>query len=371
MPPLQLSESIKSAALDIGFDWCGICPAVAPPGLDRFHQWLESGYHGEMEYLASRKHAYAHPKHVLDGVRSIVMLATGYDSVAPKPLTPGSGRVSRYAWGQGDYHDLIHQRLRLLKEQVLRWQPDASVRGVVDTAPLMEREFAVLAGLGWQGKNTLLLNKQVGSWFFLAALLLDLELPYDPATLTDHCGTCRACLDACPTNAFVQPYLLDATRCISYLTIELRGPIPGELRKPMGHWVFGCDVCQDVCPWNRKSEPSHCQAFFPAENMNPFELRDLFRMDDTQFRARFRKTPLWRPRRRGLLRNAAIVLGNQSDPASIPALILGLGDPEPLVRGAAAWALHQFQDPRAKTALRERLAIETDSQVRQELSGEV
>ncbi len=222
----------------------------------------------------------------------------------------------------------------------------------MDTAPLLEREFAQLAGLGWIGKNTLLLNKQLGSWFFLAALLTDQELDYDEPHVADHCGTCRACLDACPTGAFVEPYVLDARRCISYLTIELRGPIPDNLRSGVGDWLFGCDICQDVCPWNHRAPASPEAAFAPLEDMNPVvELAALFALDDAAFRERFRHTPLWRAKRRGLLRNAAIVLGNRPHAAAIPALIRGLNDPEPLVRGASAWALHRYADLRAEAAL--------------------
>ena len=189
--------------------------------------------------------------------------------------------------------------------------PEARVRGVVDTAPLLEREFAQLAGLGWVGKNTLLINRHEGSWFFLAALLTDIELVYDASQETDHCGICRACLDACPTAAFPRPYVLDASRCISYLTIELRDAVPDELRPGIGEWVFGCDICQDVCPWNSRSPVSQHAEFLPVGDRNPIDLIGLFDLDEAAFRERFRHTPLWRPRRRGILRNAAIVLGNR------------------------------------------------------------
>ncbi len=365
MNPSESAQSIKNAARAAGFDWCGICPAVPPPGLERFHQWLASGYHGEMQWLENRRTAYANPQSVLEGARSIVMLALGYSSRPAAQASAGQGRVSRYAWGTRDYHDVIHQRLRWFRESVEKILPGATVRGVVDTAPLLEREFAVLAGLGWQGKNTLVLNRNAGSWFFLAALLVDVELEYDAPNQSDHCGTCRACLDACPTDAFVAPNLLDATRCISYLTIELRGPIPVELRQPMGDWVFGCDVCQDVCPWNRRAPETGVADFHPVDELNPIELGELFSLDDEEFRTRFRKTPLWRARRRGILRNAAIVLGNQAARDSIPALTLGLNDFEPLVRGASAWALGQIDD--CNSALRERLDLETENEVIEEI----
>ncbi len=264
---------------------------------------------------------------------------------------------------------MIRQRLDALADALLKLAPHARVRGVVDTAPLLEREFAQLAGLGWIGKNTLLLNKQAGSWFFLAALLTDCELTPDAPHETDHCGTCRACLDACPTEAFVDAYVLDARKCISYLTIELRGPIPQPLRSGMGDWLFGCDVCQDVCPWNHRAPQSTVAEFAPAAGMNPVDPAELFELDDEQFRRRFRHTPLWRSKRRGILRNAAIVLGNRRDPATLPALAQALADVEPLVRGAAAWRVGQFQLAEARQLLVARQAVETDPDVLAEIAA--
>ena len=362
-----LTEELKREALDLGFQSVGICPAVAPSGVVRFRQWLESGYAGEMHYLADRAEAYEHPRHVLDGVRSLILLTMNYNTPRPQDRPAGTGRVSRYAWGSADYHDVIHASLKRLVKWLQLRVPGSRARGVVDTAPLLEREFAQLAGLGWVGKNTLLLNKHAGSWLFLAALLTDLELPYDEPHRADHCGRCRACLDACPTDAFVQPYVLDATRCISYLTIELRSPIPESLRSGMGDWVFGCDVCQDVCPWNHRTPVSARPEFQPDCQTDPLDLASLFDLDEEAFRRRFRKTPLWRAQRRGLLRNAAIVLGNQPTAQGTRALCQGLSDDEPLVRGACAWALGRQNDPVAETALRLRLADEPDSEVRLEI----
>lgn len=366
--PTTLTESIKAAAHALGFPLVGVTPAITPGGIDRFREWLAAGYAGEMKFLADRADAYAHPQSVMAGVRSLVLLALPYRNVAPQPIDAGQGRVSRYAWGTSDYHDLIHDRLKQLAAQVQALSPGAAVRGVVDTAPLLEREFAQLAGLGWIGKNTLLLNKEWGSWFFLAALLTDAELDYDAPFTADHCGTCRACLDACPTDAFVAPQVLNASRCISYLTIELRGPVPRELRAGIGDWLFGCDVCQDVCPWNHKAPVTSEPALQPREDANPVDLLELFALDDDAFRTRFRKTPLWRSKRRGLLRNAAIVLGNQRDERSLPALVRGLSDVEPLIRGACAWALGQLGGEVAISALRERFTLENEEIVREEIT---
>lgn len=365
--PSTLTHSLKEAAQRLGFLHVGVCPAVTPTGIDAFRDWLAAGYAGEMQYLEERADAYADPGKVLAGARSIVMLTLPYRTDAPQPTVAGQGRVSRYAWGEVDYHDLIHDKLKALKREFQQLAADADVRGVVDTAPLLERDFANLAGLGWIGKNTLLLNKHAGSLFFLAALLTDVELEYDQPHAASHCGTCTACLDVCPTDAFVQPHVLDATRCISYLTIELRGPIPRDLRPGLGEWVFGCDLCQDVCPWNRKAPQSEEKQFLPQRGNNPLDLIELFDLDDETFRQRFRKSPIWRPRRRGLLRNAAIALGNRPLPAAIPALIKGLNDEEPLIRGAAAWALGRYGCETSLRALLERQSQETDSDVREEL----
>lgn len=365
---MSLTAIIKAVAAAEGFTLAGVCPAVTPAGIGRFDEWLAAGFAGEMNYLADRRAAYEHPRHVLFGVRSIVMLGMNYFTGKAIAAGEGQGRVARYAWGDADYHDVIHARLKRLSAVVQQHAPAARVRGVVDTAPLLEREFAQLAGLGWVGKNTLLLNKTQGSYFFLAALLTDLELDYDEPFVADHCGTCRACLDACPTNAFPQPYVLDASRCISYLTIELRDEIPLELRAGVGDWLFGCDVCQEVCPWNHRAEPTPELSFAPRASLNPVDLVALLNLDDAAFRAMFRHTPLWRSKRRGILRNAAIALGNRPTSVALSALSHGLRDEEPLIRGACAWALGRYVEPSAKLALREQLTRESDAAVSEEIA---
>ena len=368
----QLTQSIKSFAIEAGFESVGISPAIEPAHFERFDDWIEAGYHGEMEYLETRREAYRHPDHVMPQARSVVMLAMNYRSAAPPVSADGHGRIASYAWGEADYHDIIHKRLKHLCQQIRSLDESIAVRGVVDTAPLLEREFAQAAGLGWFAKNTMLIDKTIGSFFFLAAVLIDCELDYDDPHTQTHCGTCTACLDACPTDAFVGPGELDATRCISYLTIEHRSPIPVELRAGMGDWVLGCDVCQDVCPWNRKAPLSQHEVFQPLADQHPLSLIELFDLDDDQFRARFRKSPLWRPKRRGILRNAAIALGNRPAAANLPALAKGLNDTEPLIRGAAAWAMgkHAGVDANATSEmLKQRRDVETDEIVLAEIGG--
>lgn len=341
--PARLTEVLKSRARELGFQLVGAAPAGAPPHLHHFARWLEDGFHGEMHYLAERRAAYEHPRHVLDGARSVVMLGMNYRTVEPAAPASGQGSVSRYAWGPADYHDLIHRQLKQLVATHQALVPGGRARGVVDTAPLLEREFAQLAGLGWIGKNTMLLNKRWGSWFFLAALLSTEVLSYDEPFAALHCGTCRACLDACPTGALVEPFRLDARRCLSYSTIELQQPLSESMRHATDQWLFGCDVCQEVCPWNRQVPMTREPGFWPGDGVNPVDLASLFSLDDGAFRKRFRRTPLWRAKRRGVLRNAALLLGNRPTAGAVPVLRTGLNDQEPLVREACAWALKRIE----------------------------
>jgi epoxyqueuosine reductase len=254
----------------------------------------------------------------------------------------GFGTIARYAQGL-DYHDVLRQRLNLLLAWVQAEAPGSRGRGVVDTAPLLERDFARRAGLGWFGKNTMLIDKRHGSYFFLGALLLDLELAPDPPHEASHCGTCTACLDACPTGAFVAPGMLDSRRCLSYLTIELKGAVPEEMRPAMTEWLFGCDVCQEVCPWNRKAPPGREPELAPRPDLVAIDPLELMGMTEEEFRQRFRGTALWRTKRRGLLRNAAFILGNRGDPAALSALRRALDDPEPVIREAARWAIDRLK----------------------------
>ncbi|MHB1034897.1 MAG: tRNA epoxyqueuosine(34) reductase QueG [Pirellulales bacterium] len=366
MDPHSLTAALAQEAARLGFCLAGACPAVAPPEIGRFRRWLERGYAGQMQYMSARAPLYEHPRHVLKDAKSIFMLGMKYATCAPAIPAAGQGAVSRYAWGI-DYHDLIHERLDQLADFHRRLVPGAQVRGVVDTAPLLEREFAQLAGLGWIGKNTLLINRREGSWLFLAALLTDSQLSHAAPQAKSHCGTCRACLEACPTGALIEPGVLDSRKCVSYLSIELRSSIPQEFRPAMGDRLFGCDACQEVCPWNRQAPPTGEPGCQPREGMNPVELAGLFTLDDEAFRRRFRGTSLTRAKRGGVLRNAAIVLGNRPDAAAVPALIRGLNDGDPLVRGTCAWALGRYHVDEARNALAARLAIETDAEVRQEI----
>ncbi len=340
MTPTEVKNHLKAEAMRLGFSLFGVAPANEADGFERFAAWLDAGYHGEMDYLPKRREARRSPTSILASVQSVVMLAFEYGQ-APLAPDPVLGRIAAYARGP-DYHDLIWEKLNALGSFLRGLEPDTEFRGVTDSAPLLERDFARRAGLGWFGKNTMLLNKQRGSFFFLASLLTNLELPADEPAHTSHCGTCTACLDACPTDAFVGAGTLDARKCISYLTIESKLPMPLELRPAVGNWLFGCDVCQDVCPWNRHAGRSPTP--FPADaDLIALDPVELLAMSEAEFRKRFKPTPLFRPKWAGMRRNATIVLGNVGDERALPTLALAEADANEVVREAAAWAIEQIR----------------------------
>jgi epoxyqueuosine reductase len=364
---MSLKDHLKNHALSLGFDRVGIAAAVPPPGYARFVDWLAAGYAGEMRYLDRQRVARGDPRQVFSEVRSIVMVAMNHRQ---PPATAGAveGRIAAYAVG-ADYHEVLWTRLEKLLDWLQRQVPECHGRAIVDTAPLLERDFGQQAGLGWFGKNTMLINKQLGSFFFLGALLVSLDLAPDVPHATSHCGTCTACLEACPTQAFTAPGLLDARRCISYLTIELKGPVPEDLRPGLGNWIFGCDVCQDVCPWNRKAPLAAEPAFQARDGGSVVQLSELLALTPDEFRRRFRHTALWRTKRRGLLRNAALALGNSGQLDALPALAQALRDAEPLVRGAAAWAMGRLGFPAGIVELERALNGEVDPVVAGEIAA--
>jgi len=344
----ELKEAIKDKARQSGFILAGVTTPAAPLHYSTFEHWLAQGRHGTMNYLATdRSRARrADPREILPECRSILVLATPY-SPPPRPewsaseteAGEGSGRIASYAWGR-DYHDVLPERMQELV-RFIETQVGAPVknRWYTDTGPILERDLAQRAGIGWIGKNTCLINPKHGSYFLLSEILLDLELEPDPPFVTDHCGTCTRCIEACPTDCILPDRTIDATRCISYLTIELKDDIPLELRDKIGNWVFGCDVCQMVCPWNRfagEGDPAFA-------NDNPaHRLTEELSLTAPEFNQRFKGTPVKRAKRRGYLRNVAVALGNTGDMHALPVLQNALQDEEPLVREHTKWAMQKI-----------------------------
>ena len=330
---LALTAAVKARALELGFERVAVGPAGPPEHGAAFERWLDAGYAGGMAYLERGRAERLDPARLLPGCRAVVAVALAY---APREETPGWSGVARYARGQ-DYHDVMRPRLAALVA-LLREAggPAVRSRAAVDTSAVLERDLAARAGLGWIGKNTNLLHPSLGSYVFLGIVLTTAEMAADDR-VPDRCGSCTACLDACPTDAFVAPYVLDARRCISYLTIEHRGAIDEPLRARLDGWLFGCDVCQDVCPWNRRAPRTREPALAPSAA--PPTAEEVLELDDAAFGERFRGSPLKRARRSGLARNAALVLAGRSDPGALSALRHACADSDPTVAETARWAL--------------------------------
>jgi epoxyqueuosine reductase len=334
---------LRQRARALGFDVCRIAPAEPPAEAPaRLAAWLTTGAHGDMAWMAESFERRADPRKLMPDARSIVTLGLNYGPSAD-PLAalkrPDSGSISVYARHR-DYHDVLKGKLKELASfLVAALRPEkADVKVFVDTAPLMEKPLAERAGVGWQGKHTNLVSREFGSWLFLGAILTDFELEPDPPE-RDHCGQCRACLDACPTGAFPAPYRLDARRCISYLTIEHKGPIPREFRAAMGNRIYGCDDCLAVCPWNKFAAQGREAKLAARADLEAPPLRELARLDEASFRARFAGGPIKRIGRARFVRNVMIAVGNSNDPALAALAVERLGDESALVRGAAIWAL--------------------------------
>lgn len=364
----RLTARIKARAEQLGFQKVGVCPAQLPPDhLTALSDWLDRGYHGTMQWMVRTRDKRLDINQVLPGVKSVVVAGMNYftDSEVEPERPPV--RISRYARGV-DYHEVLETRLGDLSRFVQELRPEASTRIYTDTGPVSEKVWAESAGLGWIGKHSNLLTQDYSSWLFLGVLLVDFELDYDSVAV-DHCGSCTRCIEACPTDAIVEPYLVDSRLCLSYLNIELRGPIPMELRAGMGEWIFGCDICQDVCPWNRFATESE-EAVFTEQSQSrledPAEWLDL---SYDEFRRQFRHSAVRRAKWEGMLRSVAVALGNSGDTGYGPALARALEHEEPLVRGHAAWALGQLRWGKAGVSLKLRMEVEEDPWVRREIAA--
>jgi epoxyqueuosine reductase len=346
LTPHELTQRIKEQALAVGFDLVGVAPVQESPELAFFERWLDAGYAGEMHYLRRSRERRRDLQQVLPAAQSVVVCGLNYDTDFPysTDLTDSDrGWIARYAWG-ADYHQAMQDKLAQLQAFIATLvPPNTASKLYVDTGPVVERVYAKYAGLGWFGKNTCLLNTQLGSWLLLGEIILTIPLAYDRPGL-DHCGTCTRCLEACPTQALLEPYVLDAQRCIAYLTIELKGAIPEEFRAQTGQHIFGCDICQDVCPWNRKRHFTTDADLQPYPGQVYPRLEELAHMTQEEFHRRFRGTAIERSKRRGLLRNVCVAMGNSGNTAFIPLLESLLDDAEALVQEHAAWALARLRD---------------------------
>ena len=339
---LSLEQALKARARELGFVAVGIGPATDDPlRAERLHAWLDAGMHGSMGWMADRAEVRQGPQAMWPAARSVIALGMSY---APDvdPLAAGEAKISVYAQGR-DYHDVAKGAAKALARWLVEQRPGTELKVFVDTAPVMEKPLGQAAGLGWQGKHTNLVSREHGSWLFLAAIYTTLELTAD-APEQDHCGSCTACQGACPTQAFPEPYRLDARRCISYLTIEHKGPIPEEFREAMGQRIYGCDDCLAVCPWNKFAQAAHAnRAFLPRAELSAPRLADLLALDDAGFRRMLAGSPIKRIGRNRFIRNCLIAAGNSGDVSLIEQVDALAGDPDPVVAEAAEWAARELR----------------------------
>lgn len=346
MPPQISSEELKreliAFARRLGFDSCRVAACTPPPHATEFRNWLREGAAGEMYYMARGEEKRCDPQKVLPGARSIIVVALNYfqGHTIRRSRTTATGKIARYAWG-ADYHNVIGPRLDKIDNFLAEF--GGRQKRYVDTGPILERDCAAQAGIGWHGKSTMLIDPRLGTWFFLGEILTTLDLPSDDPQ-PDRCGSCERCIKACPTGAITAPHRLDARRCISYLTIELKGSIPLEFRSLIGNRIFGCDDCLDACPWNRFAKTSREHAFSARHATTDISLRDYLKLNDAEFAVLFRNSPIKRVKRRGFLRNVCVALGNVGDLSDLPALEYAAADPDPLISEHAAWAIERIQE---------------------------
>ena len=349
----RLKAGLVKFAARIGFDSCRVAPVESPNHAKEFREWLHDSAHGEMAYMRRGEEKRCDPQKILPGAKSIIVVALNYFQGAVEAAVSAAshknaagttapttrGRIARYAWGD-DYHDVIGWKLDKLDKFLAEFGGEQKC--YVDTGPILERDHAAQSGIGWHGKSTMLIDPRLGTWFFLAEILTTLELPRDEPQ-RDRCGTCVRCITACPTGAITAPHRLDARRCISYLTIELKGSIPLELRPFIGDRIFGCDDCLEACPWNRFAKLSRESAFAARRSTVAISLREYLSLNDNEFREMFRNSPIKRIKRRGFLRNVCVALGNVGNTQDLPALERALADHEPLIAEHAAWAISQIK----------------------------
>jgi epoxyqueuosine reductase len=359
-----IKQKIREHGLALGFDKIGFAPAILTDEAPRLLEWLERRLHGEMQWMLKEPPRRTDANRSFPGTKTVICCGLNYFQGGAEIHPPDKGVISAYARGE-NYHRVLERKLDALASYI-RDHFNVATKTYVDTGPLLEKSFAARAGLGWLGKHSNLLSRKGSSWFFLGEILVPLELPPDPPE-RNHCGSCSRCMTACPTDAIIQPYVVDSRLCISYLTIELRGFIPRELRPLIGSRIYGCDDCQDVCPWNRFAQKSEEAAFFPREPLASMDLIAMLRMSRDRFSEATRASAIRRARYAGFLRNVAVALGNSGDRGAVSALVEALDHPEPLVRGHVAWALGRLGQPKAIEPLRGHLAAEEVEEVTEEI----
>ncbi len=367
----HITTSIKDFAYSLGFDLVGISPPNTYPDNEHYNEWLQKGFAGEMSYLKRNAFKKDDPNHVLPNIKSVITCALNYNTDKPYSTEANNnekGWVARYAWGE-DYHNVLGGMLEKLRAYIdTLFENEINTKAYVDTGPVLEKVHAKNSGVGWIGKNTCLINQEIGSWLFLGEVLTDVELEYD-SQVADRCGSCTKCIDACPTDAITEPYVLDSRKCISYLTIELKGAIPDDLRDGMENNIFGCDICQDVCPWNKRAPITELLNFNAVDNFFNPDLKKLLQLDKEGFRELFKNSPIKRSKRRGFLRNVLVAAANSGEKSLVSAINDLLYDEEPLVRTHAVWALWKIEGERSLSKLNGLYDTESDEMVVKELEN--
>ena len=371
MDARETTDSIKSKAYEIGFNLVGVSPAGRFPENQFYKEWLSRGYAGDMKYMERDPDRRGDLRNIIPGAQSVITCGLNYNTGFPYSTEAednGNGWIARYAWGD-DYHSVMDEKLGALEDFVSGVLPTGALTvRYTDTGPVLERVYGKYGGIGWTGKNTCIINQRIGSWIFLGEIITDVELEYD-SPAPDRCGSCTRCIEACPTGAIKEPYVLDSRLCISYLTIELKDGIPIELRDKIGNNIFGCDICQDVCPWNRRAEKTAEPRFQPRDGLFSPGLHTFSGLGPEEFAARFKGSPVKRTKRKGLLRNVLTTMGNSGDKSLIPIIEEYLTDTEPLVRAHAVWALWKLKGNESRDALLNRLNCENDTIVLEEIGA--
>jgi len=367
--PRDLTNSIKEKAYDLGFNLVGISPVGDYPESQYYKKWLNKGYEATMDYMAKNTEKRQDVRNLVPGARTVISCAINYNTDLPYSASlkdKGKGWIARYAWGD-DYHSLLKDKLTILKDHIIEnSEADEDDRIYVDTGPVLERMYAKYSGIGWIGKNTCLINQEIGSWLLIGEIITSIELEYDNMA-AERCGTCTMCIDSCPTDAITEPYILDSSKCISYLTIENKGRIPREYREPTGNNIFGCDICQDVCPWNGKPETGTEKAFLPREGLFKPNLEELAGLEQEQFSTMFKNSPIKRSKRKGFIRNVLVAIGNSGELRFEQLVIELLKDEESLIREHAVWALHKISGSKYQDIFKSMLEKEHDKGVVEEL----